>query len=362
MIKSRTEIAFIATVSVILMCIVGMMLLIWVASAIPYQIAQESDLAIQMQNPSGSCWFFPANDHIDPVQIYDIPARSAENETYCALTRDQTANMVSGRYNLVYTYPTIAGTKILKDVSWQNNSLVSVFRDGGILNENGKLPSDTRLDLLNFVNKTGIDGIEEYYIEIQQPFLQISSINQINESYFHIAGTSNYDDGTPVKITIDEIRHYSQHDNANYTFHTAIHKTNETLGFWGVDMKLPVQEMTAGGGQETIWHDAYAYCGQSIATVQFPLYQTWEPSPTPTQYVAYLGNGNIAPVTVVVTKEIINTVYEDRWHTATPTPDITDALGNKIDYPYAPGTPLPVTLIALLAVVAIAIGIIRRKR
>jgi hypothetical protein len=354
---------FILVVATIVVLIVCVSALIATTSAMPYTIAQESGVTIPVQHQYGSCWFFPDNDHEDPIQIYDIPASASGNDTYCMLTQEQTANMVSEHYNLVYTYPSVVGTKILKDVSWENKSLVSVFKSGGAMDERGRIPKDIRLDLISLINKSGIDGFEDYYIEIQQPYLKIGSISQVNESYFHIAGTTNHDNDALVTIVIDGIRHTTQKDIDRFTFTTHVIKTNQTIGFWGVDMKLPVQEMTAGGGPETIWHDADATCGYSLATVQFPLYQTWEPSPTPTQYIAYLGNGNIAPVTVVVTKIVEKTIYEDRWHTATPTPDITDALGNKIGYPYEPEAQ-SVSWQPLVALLAIAIlsGIVIRRR
>jgi len=342
--------------------IIGIMILVGVVTAMPYTIAQQSDVAIQVQHQYGSCWFFPDNDHTDPIQLYDIPALADGNDTYCALTREQTANMMSDHYNLVYTYPSVAGTKIIKDVSWENKSLVSVFKSAGSVDESIRIPRQVHDDLIGFINRSGIDGIEEYYVEIQQPYLKIGSIQQINESYFNIGGTTNLDDGSTVTIVIDKDRHYAQHDINNYTFTTHVLKTNQTIGIWSVDMKLPVWEMTAGGGQDTIWHDAEAACGYSVATVRFPLYQTWEPLPTPTQYVAYLGNGNIAPVTVIQTIIQVKTVYEDRWHTATQTPDITDALGDKVGYPYEPENALPwQPLVALLALAILAYTIVRRR-
>jgi hypothetical protein len=349
------DVTFIGVTTAIVFFILCISALIAMSSAMPYSIAQESGVTIPVQHPYGSCWFFPDNDHEDPIQIYDVPSSSNGNDTYCTLTHDQTANMVSEHYNLVYTYPSIVGTKILKDVSWENKSLVSVFKSGGIMDERGRIPKDIRLDLISLINKSGIDGFEDYYIEIQQPYLKITSISQVNESYFHIAGTTNHDNDSLVTIFIDATRHIAQKDLAQFTFTTHVRKSNQTMGFWGVDMKLPVQEMTAGGGQETIWHDADASCGYSITTVQFPMYQTWEASPTPTQYVAYLGDGNIAPVTVIQTKIVEKIIYEDRWHTATPTPDITDALGDKVGYPYTPENALPwQPLVAALAMAILA--------
>jgi len=72
-------------------------------------------------------------------------------------------------------------------------------------------------------------------------------------------------------------------------------------------------------------------------TARFPIYQAWTPEPTPKQYINYFGNGSMKPDVVTVKVVEFKTEYKDRWHTATPTPPITDALGDQVPYPYENG-------------------------
>ena len=117
---------------------------------------------------------------------------------------------------------------------------------------------------------------------------------------------------------------------------------------------MPIQNMPPG------WHEITIYAGSLVTTSRFKIDQReWTPAPTPTQYVNYLSNGDIAPVTIIVTvMQTPEIRYQDRWHTATPTPDITDALGKKVSYPYAAGDVIPawVGLVGLILIIGIVLA------
>jgi hypothetical protein len=59
----------------------------------------------------------------------------------------------------------------------------------------------------------------------------------------------------------------------------------------------------------------------------------------------------------IIEPPVIETVEE--WHTATPTPSITDVLGETIDYPYSGNGSLPEG-IALVCALGIAVIILKR--
>jgi hypothetical protein len=83
--------------------------------------------------------------------------------------------------------------------------------------------------------------------------------------------------------------------------------------------------------------------------------------PTPKQYINYFSNGSVKPDIVTVTVVQIQTQIIDRWHTATPTPDITDALGGKIDYPYKAEDFTPIAWpVGMLFVVVILVVVWRK--
>jgi hypothetical protein len=118
-------------------------------------------------------------------------------------------------------------------------------------------------------------------------------------------------------------------------------------------MVIPLQQMPDG------WHTVTATSHSIISTVRFPIYETWKPIPSPTQYINYFSNGDIKPdiVTVVQTVTVIQTI--EKWHTATPTPSITDVLGNTINYPYSPGEKIP-EYVAIFCMIGIAAIVLMR--
>lgn len=99
------------------------------------------------------------------------------------------------------------------------------------------------------------------------------------------------------------------------------------------------------------------YAGGLQTSVRFPIYQGWEAIPTPSQYINYFGNGSIKPE--IITKIVVQyeTVYQDRWHTATPTIPPTDALGNEVAYPYKAGDVIPpwVGIVGLIVIAGIVL-------
>jgi hypothetical protein len=300
-----------------------------------YAIIARESVAIQIneEHPGGSCWYFPDRG---TGTLYDIPALTIDNQTFCRLEPEQTETLAPGAYTLLYEEPVLANGKYFKDISWVNGSLISAFSEVDSIDESGNDGPMVLRDLEELITSNGFNSFSESQIVIKEPSLEITDIGQISEITFTIAGTSNLANETPVIIKIDEDRYFAQH-NDSFTYQTQVIKPlYDENGHWTLSLLMPIQAMPAG------WHTITAYAGDLTATRRFKVDQRdWEPAPTPTVHVKYLSNGDIAPVYVTVEKTIIQTEYVDRWHEATPTPDITDALGEKVNYPYSPGEKIP---------------------
>jgi len=322
----------------ILVAIAGFLLFMGFASASPIYIAQGDQAYISVNHPSGTCWYFPDSERIEQTKLYDLPAVHSGENWSCELTRTQSGNMREGDYTLVYTYPSaLMGAmppRYLKDITWQNNSLVQVY--GRTKDETGMQAARVMQDLKQMTNSSILDNLEEYQISIQAPVLTILKNDPgINEERI-VSGESNMQDGTPITIVVDEMDHTKKELLQSFTFHTAVSRPYMAeLGTWKTNMSLPIQDMAPG------WHQMVVYCGGLQTSARFPIYQGWEAIPTPVQYINYFGNGSIKPVIIIQTVIQRETVYQDRWHTATPTPAITDVLGEKIPYPYKTGDVIP---------------------
>lgn len=300
-----------------------------------YAIIARGDVAtgIAEANPGGTCWFFP---DYGVGGLYDQPAVTIDNQTLCRLDQGQTQNFTPGRYTLLYEEPVLANGKYFKDVSWVNGSLVSAFSETDSIDERGNDGPMIMQDLKDIITSNGFNTFSENQIIIQDPDLKITDIGQTSKITFTVSGTSNYVNGTPVTIKFDENRYFAQHDSS-FTYYTQVIRPSfYESGTWTAAIIMPIQAMPSG------WHNVTVYAGELVATAQFKVDQRdWEPSPAPTVLIKYLSNGNIAPEIVTVEKTIIQVSYVDRWHEATPTPDITDALGEKVNYPYSPGEKIP---------------------
>jgi hypothetical protein len=312
--------------------------LVYLAQGDPAWILEPSD--------GGSCWLFPKNE---VGALYDIPARSSgPNLSYCGITGEQSANMKEGQYTMLYVTPATVNGRTFKDVSWVNNSLVSTFNSAKPIDESGRLGPMVMADLYAMIEGNGLNTITDTVIDIKSPYLRVTDLYQTAENVYTVRGTTNFADATPLLIKIDEDRYYSQ-ENDSFTYKTAVKRPyTSTMGMFEYNMLMPIQEMTPG------WHYLTIYSGELVTEMRFKIdEQEWGPAPTPTEYVKYLSNGDIAPVYVTVVQEKIIDHYIDRWHTATPTPAITDALGDKVGYPYSRGEQIP-GWVALLATFGIA--------
>ena len=354
----RSWIALVIAIAGVIVAFLIICLTISSVSASPIYIAQNDSAQFMMANSHGTCWYFPAGERLELVKLYDIPADSNNNTWSCNLNGMQTSDMHTGTYDLVYTYPGIiynnGAPRYIKDVSWQNDSLVSIF--GKSVDESGKQGSMVQTDLEQLTATSLTDSVEHYQFEIQEPSLTITRQEQTNNHTILVSGNSNMAGGTFITIKIDEADHVAEKDSANYTFDSVVVRDSIAKeGKWSCNMSVSVTGLAPG------WHMTTAYAKGVVATARFPIYQTWEPSPTPTQYINYFGNGTLKPdiVTVTVPGPI---QYVDRWYTATPTPDITDALGGKVDYPYTAGSKIPdgIGIAALLCMAAIVV--VRREK
>lgn len=342
-----------------LVCLILLLALLMVsASAVPVAyIAQGDQGYMQMNHSAGTCWYFPENEKIEQTHRYDIPSVVSGNGTYCQLSKKDTANMPAGTYNFLYVYPAEVNGRYLKDTAWDNGVLTSKFAKR--IDESGNRSPVVMQHLKDMVESGGIDGIEEYIIRVEEPYLTVENQGQVDFFTIRISGKSNLADGTNVTIKIDEWDHAALHDTQDFTFHTVVSKPSPNApGSWTKDMKMNMQGMTPG------WHNTVVEAGGLQTTARFPIYQTWEPNPTPTQYIKYFGNGSIKPD--VVTVEVVRTVVQiqEKWHTATPTPAITDALGEPINYPYDAGesiSPYAGVVFIMLAAAIVLLAGYRRK-
>jgi hypothetical protein len=305
------------------------------ASASQYNFVARGDSVCidQMTNPTGTCWYFPTTGE---GTYYDQPSIWNSNKSWCCLEEEQTRNLTPGTYNLLYEAPTPANGKYFKDVSWVNRSLISAFSAVHSVDERGRDGPMVLEDLKKIINSNGFNTFTEAEIVIQDPDMKITSLEQTGDITYTLRGTSNFENGTPITINIDEDRYFAQHNNS-FTFHTQVirHAYDQT-GTWSEAMRLQIQDMPPG------WHNATVYAGDLVASSRFKIDEReWSPAPTPTVFVNYLSNGDIAPKIVTVIQTVVQVRVEERWHTATPTPDITDALGGKVSYPYSPGDVIP---------------------
>lgn len=322
---------------VILLALVLLMSVISVASATTYLVPGDS-AKIPVYYPYGTCWYFPAGDQVETTKLYDLPSYRDEDLSVCNLTAEQSQTMSEGVYDLVYTYPPRLLNHVTnafkKDISWNDNHLVSVFATNHTIDETARQAQMIRSDLEGLIAVNNFDGLEQYLVEIQKPSIVVNSITALFYNELEIYGTSTFTNGTPIIIKVDEIDHIGMRDEKNFTFTTSVVRDpTHPVGTWRTVMKLDMPSMAPG------WHDVNIYANDLVMTTRFPISQSWEPVPTPRQYINYFWNGSIKPVIITHNITVIETVIkvEERWHTATPTPSILDALNEPINYPFKPG-------------------------
>lgn len=318
-------------------------------------VAQGDTAFMPEQSPNGTCWIFPDNGVMLDDSLLDYPALQRGNQTYCVIDNKTTANLPAGTYNILYEAPASINGQQFKDISYNNKTYISALSYVKPFSISGMdaptaMQRLEKLILTNHLNNVSVDQVI-----VEKPVLTIKSFGpiskdaytilnratdnavvtteQIYSPFYRIAGTSNLPNNTKITVQIDETRYFAQH-NASYTYTTTFSRPQDQAeAAWSCDIAMDINSMPAG------WHDITVTAGSLTTTTRFKVDQQAVPSPTPTQYVNYLSNGDIAPVTVTVT--VIQTQFVDRWQTATPTPAITDALGNIINYPYEPGNTIP---------------------
>ena len=338
-------------------------------------VAQGDLVTVPQIYPNGTCWLFP-NSGVGDLDYYDYPSKfnSETNQTYCTISKEFTANKEAGNYNLVYESPVLINGYSFKDISYVNGTLQSALGYVKPIDINGLDAPVIQNKLESLILTDHLNNVSVDRVVIEKPLLSITSLGPITDQvyalhktspdsdgivttdiisspFYRISGRTNLPNGTKITIKVDETRFFSQHaKDSKYIFTTTASRPPEMdSAQWSCDFGFNVNDLPAG------WHDITVYGGDLVSTVKFKVDQQIKPTPTPTEYINYLSNGDIAPIIVNHTITVIQTQYVDRWHTATPTPDITDALGNKIDYPYEPGATVPpeVGLICLLAIAVI---------
>lgn len=320
-------------------------------------VAKGDEASVVVQNPYGTCWYFPASDGLDTWRFYDIPSiEDVNGTTYCHIT-SQMSYAMTGEYTLVYTSPIVKDNKtVLKDISWNGKSIVSVFADVKSNTPDGG-GNEALAMLVSMVGEHKIDTTQQFTLSVDDPYIHVKTLYGVNQYVVRASGSSNFQDGTEVRIVVDEQDHIATHDVSNFTFKTTVSRPyTEIEGKWEAQMIMPMQEMAPG------WHQVTIYSNDLITTARFPLYETsWTPYPTPTQYIKYFGNGSIQPDVVTVERTVIVTKEVDRWHTATPTPPVTDALGDIVEYPFNPekAASIPKEVILGAGIVVAALVVVR---
>lgn len=325
-------------------------------SATTRYAVQGQEFNVALDHPGGTCWYFNENLSVGD-SLYDIPTNPKYVSQFCTLTDTQTASMEPGQYKMLYTYPGTVNDgsvyqKGIKDIRYINGSLVSILSGVNPVNIEGRSPSYVLENLERMIRTNGIDNINYYSIEVIPPSLTIDSVVIIGRNELFITGKSTLNNNTIVTVKFDELERYALHDSANFTVKAfVVRPFGEGLGTWGATMVMPLENVAPG------WHNVDVYAEKMHTSVRVPVYQDWTPHPTPTQYLNYFGNGSIKPVVVTVTIPV--TVVKEKYIqlTSTPTPDITDALGGKIPYPYEPGDTIPwwVGILSLFGIAVVAL-------
>jgi len=296
-------------------------------------VARGDPISVVVNQSGGTCWYFPMSNDMAQSGFYDIPSYKPQNKSYCSLSGDFTASMPPGKYSLVYKYPAVVNGNVIPDVSFKDGYLVSIFSDVAPVNTAGRVGYQVKDDLLEMVAVHNMDSTIEYPISIEEPEFAITRIEGIKEDMIQVSGVSNLADGTRIVVVVDEAEHVAKGDLSKFTFNCAVSRLwTESDGRWSCNMPLPMQEMAP----LPVTHEVVATAGSLEASARFPIYQAWTPAPTPTQYINYFGNGTVKPDVIIVEKTVVVTRVVDKWHTATPTPPVTDALGEVIEYPYNP--------------------------
>ena len=315
-------------------------------------VARGESVDIPFTHPNGTCWFFQQAGGAYGPEYYNIPSTPDGNGSICEMTNAMGGTLPLGQYKVFYTFPSQLNGKLFKDVSWDGHSLVSIFGQNAPINEDGKSPASIMQDLETLIQKDGIDGIETSDMVLQTPNMWINRLEQTGVDQITLSGTTNLKDGDAIKILVDNGDFSQQPDAANFSYTAMVKRPNVVdTGVFTVDMRMPLQDMPEG------WHEVTASALGITLTARFPIYETWKPEPTPTQYINYFSNGSTMPVTVTVTIPVVVKETVEEWHTATPTPSITDVLGNTINYPYSPGSTLPGELViaCMLGIAAIVL-------
>ena len=318
-------------------------------------VARGESVEIPFNHPYGTCWYFQTSGPNYEPRFYDYPAIITNNTTVCDLSSSMSGAMQIGEYDVLYTYPSSINGKLLKDATWKNGSIDSIFGTNQPLDESGKIPLDIMQDLQILIKKDNVDGTETSNLYIQNPELYISRLEQTGLDVITVSGTTNLKDGDIIKFTVDNGAHDTQKDAANFTYFTTVKRSNVVdEGVFKTDMNMPLQSMAEG------WHELTATSDGLTSTIRFQVSESWNPSPTPVQYMNYFSNGSIKPDVLYfnTTITVIQTQMVDVWHTATPTPSITDAFGGTIGYPYEPGKSLPegVALVCMVGMAAIVLN------
>lgn len=320
------------------------------------QVARGEDIAFSVDGP-GSCWYFAESGTTQSDKLYDIKTVDTGNESSCELPGTITSSMVPGDYTFVLEKSVSVLEKNVLDISYQNGSFVSILSGTEPYSVWNKNPQDNYANFIRMVNSNAFNTVDTIVLRVEDPTLKISLMDPIYRDTFMVGGTSNLATGTRVEVEaeIPEI------PTRKFRYQSFVTRDSvyQAEGTWNVTMILPVDDMAPD------WHHLYARANGMVTTVQFPISKVYEGTIIHNKTINYLSDGNIAPVIVTITvPPVVVTKVVEKWHTATPTPVQTDALGMPTTYPYAPESSFAKArdaLVGLLCLLAIVMVVVVKK-
>jgi hypothetical protein len=340
--------------------VVVLLAIILPVTAVTITFAQGDPFFYPMDQPGGSCWFFSNNVIKNTPYYFDLQPMIINGVSTCHLSSEQTGLYSAGSYTLIYEQPANLSGKYIRDVTWKDYTFVPMLASSSPRYVNNKLQSEMLRDLKEMITEDAINTYTEYGIIVQNPFLTLNSVSATANNIYTVSGTCNLAGGTIVTIKIDKDLPNTPDTKKSFEFTTKVENDNIHGGHWNSSFILPIDDMAPG------WHDVDAYARDMHASVRFPLYRGYSDQVIRNDTINYFGNGSIAPITITIPVTVIQTQIVELWHTATPTPDITDILGTKVDYQSDPQEKEKQTItygtIAVAALVVCLLAMVLRRK
>lgn len=214
----------------------------------------------------------------------------------------------------------------------------------------------TRLTKFRQIRDLSTDSFTEYKLEIEDPYIEITSLNQqyINNTYFSqtIRGYTNVKIGTLLTFVVDKDRKGTA---AYSTFHTDARGSTNPGDMRYFEMTVPLLWENYGAGHHTV--TATTAIGGSM-NVDFDVYESPEHSFIPNNTIKYV-NGSEWKEPVIIEKTVIVTIVQP-----TPTPktvyvNVTPSIETQEQVQYAANVKFAQTaaIVGVAAVVVLGVSV-----